>query len=322
MSAAAKRQATKSGTKPLVSQVFDFESKLFTIEGAYFALGTGDREPSYYVKIGDLDAALSLRALPNAFSLTSHDKELLDVVARSLRHVREIRPGDSIPSEILNGTASWSVEEKHRTIARNRLTVSVAFWASGRKADMPSAEQCEELVRDEQISTAFAEGCTKLIEHIGSPEGDGTAAVKKRLGQLGNEFSYIEALRARYHRVFNVAGVVNRLATHFRQDPPVVQTIARVTSLMTRPMSRFRTMFSELDQGVSEPIVCLAKRFDETVELIRTYRDELHESLFAWEPLAERCSQAVIERSPECETLLKDIYALLASEYGAAQSWR
>jgi hypothetical protein len=317
MAATAIRQ---SGKAPTVSQLFDFESKLFQIEGAYFALGSDRRVAAYYVRIGDLEAALSLRTLPKAFDLSEHDCKLLELISGSLRYVREIRPGDSIPNEILNGTASWTVDEEHRVIARNRLTVSVAFWASGRKADMPTAEQCAELVRDERITATFAEGSKKLAEQMAG--ADGEAAVARRLSVLCGEFAYIEALRERYQRVFRVAHVVGRLANHFRQDAAVVQTIARVNSLMARPISRFRTVFSELDQGVSEPTVSLIKRFDQTVQLIRTYRDELHTSLFLWEPLSERCDQLVIERSPECEALVKDVYGLLASEYPSVQSWR
>ena len=51
----------------------------------------------------------------------SNDAKLLDSVAKSLKYVKQIRPNDLIPQEILDGTASWSVEDRHRAVARDRL---------------------------------------------------------------------------------------------------------------------------------------------------------------------------------------------------------
>ena len=60
--------------------------------------------------------------------MTAH---LLDVVEKGLRFVHEIRPGDSIPSELLDGTASWRVEERHRRRARGRLMAQLIAWTAG-----------------------------------------------------------------------------------------------------------------------------------------------------------------------------------------------
>jgi hypothetical protein len=316
--AAAKRQSTKSTP---VSKVFDFESKLFQIEGAFFALAPDTRAPSYHVKLGSLEAALALRTLPNSFDLTEKDRKLLDVVGSSLRFLREIRPGDSIPSELLNGTASWSVEERHRTLAQNRMTVAIAFWASDRKADMPSADQCKDLVKDEQTMAAYQQGCEKLAQGLGSGGPEAAANVAKRVEAVTRELAYIEALRERYRRVFRIAGIVNRLANHFRADPVVVETITRVRALMQRPVERFRATFIEIDDSLDNPVK-LFKRVDATVQSIRDHRDDLHVNLINWEHLAERCDNTVVERSAACEALLKDIHALLVTEYPAEQSWR
>ena len=115
------------------SQAFTFEHKVFSMAGGYFAYVKNTKEPAFHLPLGDLKGAIALPTLRMEFDLTpeTNDGKLLDIVDKALRYVKEIRPNDSIPHELLDGTASWTVEEKHRTIARNRLTVQLVSWLTG-----------------------------------------------------------------------------------------------------------------------------------------------------------------------------------------------
>ena len=62
-----------------------------------------------------------------------------DLFARGVRFVKEIRPKDSIPSELLDGTASWSYEERHNASARARSTSPGAAPGWGATTSTPSA---------------------------------------------------------------------------------------------------------------------------------------------------------------------------------------
>src|SRR4051812_38964360 len=112
------------------STVFDFEHKVFKIAGGRFALSRTNGLPVYYVPLGELEATLPLENLCAEFAIRdeSPDALLLGVIERSLHHVKEIRSGDSIPRELLDGTASWSVEERHRAIAHGRIASNILCW--------------------------------------------------------------------------------------------------------------------------------------------------------------------------------------------------
>src|SRR5690242_20663373 len=84
------------GGPPDRSTHFVFENKVFGLERAYFSLAHDTKEPVYHVLLGTLKAALPLPTLRAEFNIDpqSPDGKLLEVVEKSLRHVREIRPND------------------------------------------------------------------------------------------------------------------------------------------------------------------------------------------------------------------------------------
>jgi hypothetical protein len=102
---------------------FMFDHKVFTLKGARFALTEDGSTPAFHVELGALVASLPLSTLRTEFSIDrdAGDGVLLAIVEKSLRFVKEIRPGDSIPRELLDGSASWSVESRHRLRAKAHL---------------------------------------------------------------------------------------------------------------------------------------------------------------------------------------------------------
>src|SRR5882724_8269649 len=101
---------------------FSFQNKLFGLEGGYFSMTRDSKEPVFHVMLGELRAALPLPMLREEFKIAvdSPDDRLLGIVEKSLRFVKEIYPNDTIPRELLDGSASWAVEERHRQIAKSR----------------------------------------------------------------------------------------------------------------------------------------------------------------------------------------------------------
>src|SRR5262249_8302039 len=74
---------------------FAFEHKLFQLANAHFVLNAADGTAVLRVKLGDLDAVLTLPTVRAEFDITkeSHDGQLLAIVEKGLRYVKEIRPG-------------------------------------------------------------------------------------------------------------------------------------------------------------------------------------------------------------------------------------
>src|ERR1043166_1268909 len=86
---------------------FAFGHRLFSIKNCRFAKNGSDKMPCFYVPMGEQVAAIELAKLQEEFNIPpdSIDAALLKKVERGLNYVREIRPNDSIPREILDGSA-------------------------------------------------------------------------------------------------------------------------------------------------------------------------------------------------------------------------
>ena len=152
------------------SQTFAFEHKVFSMAGGYFSYVKNTKDAAFHIPLGDLQGAIALPILRSEFDLSpeTSDGKLLGIVEKALRFVREIRPDDSIPHELLDGTASWTVEEKHRTIARNRLTVQLVSWLTGGDTLMVDLTQLEQISDDPKTKARVQEAFTKAAEKLGS----------------------------------------------------------------------------------------------------------------------------------------------------------
>ncbi|MFM7347569.1 MAG: hypothetical protein ACKO1J_19625 [Tagaea sp.] len=108
---------------PDPARTFVFGHKVFAAPNAHFKLDEQTGEPVFSVDLGDLKAMLGFETLRRSFAIApaSPDDRLLEAVARGLRFVRRIRPGDAIPAELLDGSASWKAEAHHAARAKARL---------------------------------------------------------------------------------------------------------------------------------------------------------------------------------------------------------
>ena len=106
---------------------------MFQAPGAHFKLVEqlgGPKEPMFGVAMSEGDAMLSLKQLRANFNIPagSHDDQLIERAEQGLKYVPDIRPGDAIPNEILDGSASWTVGRKHKRIARERIQIQLINW--------------------------------------------------------------------------------------------------------------------------------------------------------------------------------------------------
>src|SRR5262245_6940351 len=97
---------------------FVFKHRIFGIESCRFALNGSDKLPCFYVPMGEQIVAIELRKLEKEFRLEKEDIAILKTVEKGLKYVKDIRPNATIPREILDGSASWSVEDKHKDLAK------------------------------------------------------------------------------------------------------------------------------------------------------------------------------------------------------------
>lgn len=303
------------------STVFAFEHKVFSIPSCFFALTQDRREPALFMPLGDLRGAVSLATLRTEFGIKpdSPDGALLEIIGRSLRYVREIRPGDSIPRELLDGSASWTVEERHRAVARSRVTVRLVSWLTGSDSGEMDIAELQRLADDPETKTRVQEATIRMAEKLGLGAGR-RQEVLTRIEDLVRELAYIEALRDRFRFVQEINGKLRQFVQIYRRDVSIREEIQRMQILMRRPLSDLETMFAQADAQTGE-IFSVMRNFAAQVKFVRDVRDDLHSGLMQWDGLIDKWQGQAIEGTVEAEALLKETYRFLARNFIKVNDW-
>jgi len=244
---------------------------------------------------------------------------MLDQVVAGLKFVKTIRPGDSIPREILDGTASWSVEDRHIEIAKGRITMQISSWLTGSETIIVDQEALMQLAEDPAIKQRVNAAFSDIAVKLGLPP-DRKQEVIDRIDELARELSYIEALRERSGVIKAIGDTVSAFQKIYRRDRTVVEDLSRITNLMKRPLIELNGIFDQID-GMSGEILSLLKNMARQIEFIRESRDELHQRMMLWDDTVVKWSSVVVDRSPENEQLMKEFYRFLAQNFIIEKPW-
>jgi hypothetical protein len=297
---------------------FLFEHKVFTLEGARFALTDDGSTPAFHVELGALVVSLPLGTLRSEFSIDreSSDAALLAVVEKSLRFVKEIRPGDSIPRELLDGSASWSVEDRHRLRAKAHL------WARAISTDEISGAKddvLEAFVERPETATKLQAAAKEVATKLGYEMT--VDAVLARIDDFGRELAYIEALQERGRDVLNIVLKVNQLARVYRSDRAIIDELSRIRTLMLKPIELYDGIFARLTKR-QEKIAEAIEHFHERVIYIREQRDEVHQSLMLWDGILAGWRTIEMTRCNDTEARITELYRFIARHYLTSRSWQ
>jgi len=304
------------------SEIFDFEHKVFAIEGGYFSLSADKSQAVYFVPLGATFGAVPLATLRTTFEIAadSYDDRLLGIVEASLRYVKIIRPGESIPRELLDGSASWQVSDENRARARNRLLVQLASWVSGKEIVISDASQIEQLVEDPSTKQRVADAYVQLTQRLGFPP-ERQKDVETRIGSFAHELAYIEALRDRFGAVRGILGKIEKLRNAYRLDRTFSAEIMQMLKLFRTPVVEFQNIFDQVDAQSGE-ILALMKNLDSQIAFTRRMRDELHMKVMDWDEQIEKWENIEIERSNANENMVKATYRFLAQRYLKTNVWK
>jgi hypothetical protein len=300
---------------------FAFEHKVFTVKDAVFRLSQNE-EPLFRVELGDLKAGISISSLRNEFGIKpdSEDGKLLDLIEKALRFVKEIHPGDSIPKELLDGSCSWTVEDRHRKLAHNRMTVQLVSWLTGGDADVADTTNLEKIANDPETKQRVQKAFAEAAEKIGLGR-DRAAEVIDRFETLARELSYIEALRERFQHVRLIMVKLSEMSQIYKQERAIIEELVRVQMLMRNPDGEFQNDFGLVDAHTSE-IVNMLKKIDMQLAFIRSNRDDLHYKLMKWDDLIEKWETTKIERGEGLENLMRATYRFVAQHYPLRSNWQ
>lgn len=306
---------------PMRDTHFDFQHRVFSLPGAYFHTDEATKQPVLHIILGDLRASLPFKTLRESFDIPEdgHDVKLLGIVAKGLAFVKQIRPGEQIPGELLDGRASWSVEDRHRAIAKGRLTVQLVSWITGSEMIVVDMEELEQVVEDPQTKTRLKNAFAELGAKLGI-QGDSEQYLTDRIDDLTQELSYIEALRERFKAIQTISANLNKATQIYRTDRNFCSEIARMQGLIRKPLKEYDAIFEQADAQTGEIFGAL-KSFDSTVQFIRKIRDELRARLLEWEELLQAWEGVPIERSQQLEQLQKTTYRFLANRFMESSVW-
>lgn len=307
---------------PNRSTHFMFEHKVFTVEGCRFVWSKSSDEPVMRFMLGKVQAEVALDKICVEFKIDpkSFDGQLIDMVAKGLKYVREIRPGDTIPNELIDGSASWRVDDRHFLIAKGRLTVQMVTWLTGGETVVSSPEQLEQVVEDPNTKTRVREAF-KMIANKLSLTGNAEEQVETRIDALAKELSFIEALRERATKLHKVRTGLEDAHRIYKNERNLKEEIVRMQTLSLPPITDLEARFAQVDAQTGEILSMLAK-FDKNITYIREMRDDLHQTLLPWDEVLEDWEGVPAEKSQAFEAVLKKTYQFLARNYSQAKHWR
>lgn len=288
-----------------------------------FRPAEADGTPAMIFSLGGSLAAVPLRSLQREFGIgpDSADGQMLGYIVLALGFVTEVRPGDPLPPEVLNGGASWHPSPQHQRVAEGRLRLQLitAFddapgpaWAEAEQATVLAA--AAGLGVEARLARALDAAAPLL--HMPA------AGVPRLVAAAAEELAFIEALRDRLLRRVGVLLVrLNALAACMGHNPGAVELLSRVRRLAGIAHGRMQARFAKAGE-CSAQVIELLQDLDARREAVRQHRDWLYCSLRAWESILVGWESSAGGWSQDTWTLLRRTYRFLAPRFMPVQEWQ
>ncbi|MBX7200349.1 MAG: hypothetical protein K1X51_13365 [Rhodospirillaceae bacterium] len=299
---------------------FDFQAKVFQAPGACFMLKGRDKQPMFVVEISGGQGIVSLADLRKAFSIApgSPDDKLIDRAAAGLQFVPDIKPGDEIPNELLDGSASWTVARRHKQIARDKLQVQLLSWMSGAQVSYASQDDLKKILDSDENKKALKDAFGKAAVALGYKANE-SEQVLDRIETLARELCYIEALRERAQEVVKIQQNLEALAKVYGGDLKVSADIGRMKILIVKGAHELRDILDNVDAETADVLGALMS-IDAVIKSVRKARDELHYILMEWDPVMAKWQNLNMVKSQEIDRALAATYQFLAQRFSTGKS--
>ena len=311
----------KSGKAGADDGLIRFDHKFFgSFDDLYFRL-TDTGEAVAVLKLATNEAILGFDGIKREFMLKpeTHDSKMLDLVAEGLKFVRGLRPGEPLPKEVTTREASWDPTERHRRIARQRLTMQLVTWLTGNEHIFTSAEELAQVAEDPQVKKNIQLAFAEAAEALGLGR-DRREEVVMYIETLAKELAYIECERDVFAEICKIDEKVQALRRIYSADRSMIETTDQVARLSQRALKVFRDFFEQVDAQTGE-ILAMLKNIDNQIEYIRSVRDEVHRRQLPWEDYIPIWKQLYTVRSDENTNRLRDLYQFLAPRFMQVNEW-
>ncbi|MBT4016526.1 MAG: hypothetical protein HOE62_01150 [Alphaproteobacteria bacterium] len=308
-----------------VSTHFAFQHRVFSAPGSYFTTDKSRDRAVFVTPMGESNALVQLPSLRKEFGISagSDDGDLLDIVDKALKFVDTIRINDSIPNELLDGSASWSVADRHQLVARARLTIELVAWVTGKPASEIGRGNIVQELEKPEIRAKIKESIGKLAQHLELENGGdgGVVEVERRMDDLVHETAFVEALRERLMLIHSIGKRVKTAGTICHNNMAARESLERVPPLLTNAYKKLDSEFTLLDKQ-NQNVADVLRDMDSSIYLIRAVRDEIHCTLKIWDNLVAAWQERGDSRDTTVlASLLSDTHRFLAENYPIVSTW-
>ena len=302
----------------------------------FAALGTGvfrltqdDKVAALALRVDSADVVVPLPAVARLFGILpeSRDGQLLQLVERALRFVPQLRLGDSLPSEVLTGEASWTPSALHHKTSVAKVQLQLMNWISGSAESDETRVTGQLLVAsmdDPSIKPRVQDALRRAATALSI--GGGPAAVATLVEELSHELAYFEALR---EWLLDRAKAMLKRLTQTSHDlaamaPSRRETLFQVGRLASAAVAEIVGKFEAVDAQTSEigPALC---NLDRHRTFLRPHRDRLYTTMLAWEPLLtawDGVPKPTVKESDNIWKVVDETYRFLAPKFMAVQEWQ
>ena len=301
--------------------VFDFESKIFKVQGGHFVRSIYDGSVLFRCDLGDVMAGLEVNSVKREFRIAddSADGQLLTTLPKALEYVPAIYPGDTIPSEILDGTASWKFEKAHFERANARLSMQLAAWVMGKDAPEFDIRQFQKQLEIPAVRYNVQEGLSRAAVEL-SYGADGKERVVGNIEKLAGELAYIEALQDFYESLFRMQRDLQEIKVLFANDRVIRENHTRVVQLIRGPIQRYQDLFTNCNVQVGE-VVQAIKNLPNVIEFVRKTRDQLRRDTLLWGEVFAVWDDVNKDQRAAVSREIAGLYRFLAQHFPLVDVW-
>jgi hypothetical protein len=303
------------------SLLFDFRSGVFKMTGGVFRRDANGSGVVFCFALGNVTATCPVTALRTEFNIVdgTEDAALLAQVSKALKYLKEVRPGDSIPWEIIDGRASWMVDEKYLAIAKARLTIQLTTWLRSVNSGSFEVERLNAGNEGLQLARVVQSAFGDIARELGYGP-DRKQEVVDHVERLALELAYIEALRGKFMDVRRLMATLRSLYSSYKGDRATQEMVTRCTALLTKPVENVLTVFDTFDANTGE-LLPMLKHLDAQVTYIRQTRNELREAYLVWEELIQQWDSVQPQLGANAERAIRETYHFAARHFPAGVPW-
>ena len=211
------------------------------------------------------------------------------------------------------------VEEKFLKLARARITMLVVAWKTDE--DISKLKQSEIVERAESAETKslLEDSYTEIAKELELGD-DKRDHIIELMDKLGQELSYVEALRDKFLELRRMQTKIKSLYSAYQGEKAITEAIARCNSLIEAPIKELFEKFAEFDTYMTD-IVNIMRHFDAQVNFIRGERDAFRQTYMLWENLLEQWNAFPGGRNDAASNLVNETYRFAAQHFVRTADW-